>query len=190
MFLRAVPFVVAKLGRPAVAGVPRAMFKTNLVRPRPFSTLPPPTTGGAAGPTSSTAAVEAPKASNKFKELWNKYGWVGVGTYLSVYVTTLGTMFVAIETGLLSTGPAAASADGGDDKEDEGFNIVTATNSLTEWTKSVGLGAHFNVPEVSPTTGTFLIAWVATKFTEPIRLAVTLMITPRLARYLKAARKP
>ncbi|RHY25037.1 hypothetical protein DYB32_008544 [Aphanomyces invadans] len=160
-----------------VVGTPRVTVKANLVRPRPLSfrfnstssTPPPITTAG--GPL------------QKFKDLWNKYGWVGVGTYLGVYVVTLGSMFVAIETGVLSTAAPSKATDSED--KNEAFNIVTATNKLTEWTKSVGLGAHFNVPDVSPTTGTFLIAWVATKFTEPVRLAVTLMITPRLARFLK-----
>ncbi|CAK4703581.1 hypothetical protein LEN26_010557 [Aphanomyces euteiches] len=188
MFSRAAPLVAARLRSPATLlrqpyaqqflGLLRPTLPRNVIRPE-RALLFSSTTDGA------TTAAKTPR-TNKFKELWNKYGWVGVGTYLSVYVTTLGSMFVAIETGLLSTG---APKEGESEDGNGSFNIVSATNALTEWTKSVGLGSHFNVPEVSPATGSFLIAWVATKFTEPIRLAVTLMITPRIARYLRA-RKP
>jgi hypothetical protein len=33
----------------------------------------------------------------------------------------------------------------------------------------------------------FFVAWVATKLTEPLRLMITLFITPRLSRYLRPA---
>ncbi|KAF0752345.1 hypothetical protein AaE_006075 [Aphanomyces astaci] len=168
-----------------ILGIPRISIKANMVRPRPLSLR---LTSTSATPPSSTpppTAVAKSGPLQKFKDLWNTYGWVGVGTYLGVYVVTLGSMFAAIETGLLSTA-APSNKDDTNGSDDESFNIVKATNKLTDWTKSMGLGAHFNVPDVSPTTGSFLIAWVATKFTEPVRLAVTLMITPRLARFLKA----
>lgn len=32
--------------------------------------------------------------------------------------------------------------------------------------------------------GTFAIAWVMTKFTEPVRLGVTLAVLPKIARIL------
>ncbi len=32
--------------------------------------------------------------------------------------------------------------------------------------------------------GTFLLAWLTTKLTEPVRLLVTILITPRIARML------
>ena len=33
------------------------------------------------------------------------------------------------------------------------------------------------------TVGTFAVGWVMTKFTEPLRLATTVMIVPSIARY-------
>jgi len=39
----------------------------------------------------------------------------------------------------------------------------------------------------SPTVGAFAVAWVAAKFTEPVRLVATFFIVPRLARYLSRA---
>jgi len=38
--------------------------------------------------------------------------------------------------------------------------------------------------ESNPHAGLFALAWVTTKFTEPVRLLVTIMIVPRIARYL------
>lgn len=35
--------------------------------------------------------------SNKFATLWKKYGYVFLGTYLSVYGTTLGSIFIALD---------------------------------------------------------------------------------------------
>lgn len=34
-----------------------------------------------------------------------------------------------------------------------------------------------------PVVGTFAVAWVMTKFTEPLRLATTVVIVPPIARY-------
>ena len=39
----------------------------------------------------------------------------------------------------------------------------------------------------SPTVGAFAVAWVAAKFTEPIRLVVTFFLVPRIARRLGRA---
>lgn len=39
----------------------------------------------------------------------------------------------------------------------------------------------------SPNVGAFAVAWVAAKFTEPIRLVATFFIVPRIARYLGRA---
>jgi hypothetical protein len=54
-----------------------------------------------------------------------------------------------------------------------------------EW----GLAKHMDLQRVNSKTGSFVIAWVATKFTEPLRLAITLAITPRIARLVGRAPK-
>jgi hypothetical protein len=50
-----------------------------------------------------------------------------------------------------------------------------------------GIAKHLDVQRVNSKTGSFLIAWVVTKFTEPVRLALTLAITPRLSRWIRGA---
>jgi len=48
------------------------------------------------------AAANAPGVKrNKLKQLWHDYGYVGVGTYLGIYVGTLGTLYVAISSGIV-----------------------------------------------------------------------------------------
>ena len=38
----------------------------------------------------------------KVKELWNQYGYVAVGTYFGIYVTTLGTMYFCLDTDIFN----------------------------------------------------------------------------------------
>lgn len=98
---------------------------------------------------------------NMFQRLWHDYGWVGVSTYLTVYVGTLGMLFVAIRSGALGA--------------DTVVRMVTR----------LGLESHFD--ELDPKKGDFLMAWVATKLTEPLRAAVTMAITPKIARMVGMA---
>ncbi|OQR80892.1 hypothetical protein ACHHYP_17084 [Achlya hypogyna] len=137
--------------------------------------------------TTKPASVTT-KASHvgRLRALWNEYGLVAVGTYLSIYGVVLGSMYAAIETGVLSTKKERKEGDA-DDGESP-LNILTATNRMMEWTNKIGIGQYLDIPEVNSKTSAFLIAWVATKFTEPLRFAVTLMVTPRVARFVRRYR--
>lgn len=55
--------------------------------------------------------------------------------------------------------------------------------------EDLGVAKYLELEHVNSRTGSFLLAWIATKFTEPLRLAVTLAITPRIARFLGRAPK-
>jgi len=96
--------------------------------------------------------------------LWKEYGWTVIGTYLSIYVGTLGMMYTAISSGLIG---------GGD---------------VLHWVDALGMADHFP-SNLSPASSNLLVAWVATKLTEPLRLAVTIAITPRVARWIGTAPK-
>jgi hypothetical protein len=37
--------------------------------------------------------------------------------------------------------------------------------------------------------GTFLLAWIMTKFTEPVRLGMTVLVVPKLGKFLYAKKK-
>lgn len=101
-------------------------------------------------------------APGKLRQLWHDYGWVGVGTYLSVYVGTLGVLYIALSSGLV----------GG--------------NQVMRLVEALGMRDHFPA-DISPKSSSFIMAWVATKLTEPARLALSVIITPRIARALGRA---
>ena len=111
--------------------------------------------------SSATADPNAP-APGKLKQLWHDYGWVGVGTYLSVYVSTLGVLYLALSSGLVG-----------------GNQVMSLVDFL-------GMRDHFPA-DISPKSSSFIMAWVATKLTEPARLAISVLITPRVARALGRA---
>jgi hypothetical protein len=39
---------------------------------------------------------------DKFKKLWKQYGMIAVGTYLTVYISTLGSLFLAVDYDILN----------------------------------------------------------------------------------------
>jgi hypothetical protein len=46
---------------------------------------------------------QPPKSSKeKLKMLWRKYGWLSVGTYLGMYASTLGGIFISLEFDLFN----------------------------------------------------------------------------------------
>lgn len=116
--------------------------------------------------TSAAAASAVPlKGIAKIKDLWNKYGIVFAGTYFGIYFGTLGMMYVAVSRGWLVAVDVPAML------------------------KSIGLAEMAS--KVDPKAGALGVAWILTKFTEPIRAFLTLLITPRLARAVgRAPPKP
>lgn len=127
-------------------------------------------------------------AEGKLRRMWRQYGWVSVGTYftvrhngaagvhgmcavtkcvarLQVYAATLGTTYAALNSGMLAA-----------------VNVVDMVGA-------VGLGNWVDVSKIDPRAGSFTLAWVITKLTEPLRLAVTLAITPTVAKRLRARRE-
>lgn len=39
--------------------------------------------------------------AGKFKQMWTKYGYLFVGTYATIYVSTVGALFVALDLDIL-----------------------------------------------------------------------------------------
>lgn len=50
-----------------------------------------------AAATAAPASDKPATVSQKLKKMWEAYGVIAVGTYLSVYVTTLGSLFLALD---------------------------------------------------------------------------------------------
>lgn len=76
-----------------------------------FSSSPSPSPPSSSTSSSSTSSVE------KFKLLWKKYGYVFVGTYLSVYGITLTSIFFALEIDIFKA-------------SDFGYDAKTLTQSV------------------------------------------------------------
>ena len=110
-------------------------------------------------------------ATSRFRTLWRRYGWVGVSTYLGVYVTTLSGLYVTVKAGGIVPGDVSELVK---DSHIAAFHLPgLSTTDLT----------------VTKSTGDFALAWIATKLTEPLRLALTLAITPSISRGIYSLRR-
>uniref|UniRef100_A0A7S2R9E7 DUF1279 domain-containing protein n=1 Tax=Eucampia antarctica TaxID=49252 RepID=A0A7S2R9E7_9STRA len=130
--------------------------------------------------------------------LIKKYGWTFIGTYATMYFCTLGSLFAAIDSGLLDPAiimdiqfpwtttsgvedAANAANSGADEKEAKSaVRWIASYLEQFEFTKP-----YAEVVERNPHLPNLGIAWVVTKVTEPIRLAVTLAVLPRVSRFLE-----
>eukprot|EP01029_Cantina_marsupialis_P022339 TRINITY_DN544484_c0_g1_i1.p1 TRINITY_DN544484_c0_g1~~TRINITY_DN544484_c0_g1_i1.p1 ORF type:complete len:195 (-),score=31.22 TRINITY_DN544484_c0_g1_i1:153-737(-) len=120
---------------------------------------------------SNQAKESAKEGAKNLKELWNKYGLISVGTYLGVYVGTLGTSFFMLQSGILSKKHA---------------------EHMKTFITKIHLDRFIDVSndELAAKTGNFTIAWIFTKIVEPLRLGLTLAITPYVARNIRKFIRP
>lgn len=141
------------------------------------------------------AAMRSGATSARY--LLKKYGKTFVGTYLSIYVLTLGSLFGLIDSGFIDpstlakiqlpwhSGSEANAESAADAKE-----FTTAVEMIATYMKKY----EFTKPYAdsvtnNPSSSNLAIAWVATKLTEPIRLATTVAVLPRLSKFLGSRRK-
>ena len=120
------------------------------------------------------------EGAKSFSGMMRKYGPVFVGTYAGVYLTTLGSLFACVQSGLLD--PAYLFSLFGHVDAGETKNTI---DLVLEWMKNHSITQPY-VPfmERNPYLANLAVAWIAVKFTEPIRAAVALAITPRVSRAL------
>jgi hypothetical protein len=109
-----------------------------------------------------------------------QYGPVFVGFYFTLYVTTLGSLFAGVDSGLIDpvTIFAHVKGDGVAESKSTAEFVMDYLSHYT-WTRPA-------VPflEQNPHFANLAVAWVLTKFTEPPRLLVSMAVVPRLADYL------
>ena len=119
------------------------------------------------------ARAMAHRGRNKLAELWRRYGFIAVGTYFTIYVTTLGGAFAVFHTGLIPPEEII-----GDPK--------VAIEKLTRFIRSndslLFAEPYLHFLHDTPAATNLALGWIATKLTEPLRALVTVAITPRLAR--------
>jgi len=114
-----------------------------------------------------TIIARSVKARKGIASLWRLYGWVGIGTYISIYALSLASLFLVVKNGAISGQDALrlVSFLHLSDRVD-----VEKLNSVDSW------------------WGQFLVAWVLTKVVEPLRALLTLAITPFIARFFRRRR--
>lgn len=96
--------------------------------------------------------------SGGLRGIWKTYGYAGVGTYFGIYFSSLGLLTVAARRGNLRT----ATVDSAIKK----YLPVKLADKSSEDTLA----------------SQFLVAWVACKLIEPLRLGATLALMPYVRR--------
>lgn len=107
-----------------------------------------------------------------FSLLWKRYGAITIVTHFSVYFLTVAGLYVGVNNGLL-----------GNDPVERKEAVESVANKLEPYIPEKAT----NMIRESPSVGAFAVAWLSAKFTEPIRLVVTIFLVPRIARHLGRA---
>ena len=115
--------------------------------------------------TDSTTSNDEKKPAKNVRELMKTYGPVAIGIYGTVYIGTLGLMYELV------------------------YNNVIGVGDAISLLQSTGLDQYVDMTLIDKKTGDFALAWILTKFTEPIRLIGTLSITPPIARKMGWVKK-
>ena len=123
------------------------------------------------------ARKAATKGAKSAGEMFRRYGPVFVGTYLSIYAATLGSLFLGIESGALDPAFVLSQVSSNTDEVKSTVQVITDVLDHYPWTRPA-----VPVLEKHPELANLGVAWVATKFTEPLRLAITFPVVPRVAR--------
>lgn len=62
-----------------------------------------------------------------------------------------------------------------------------ATDAISMF-KAIHLDKLIDLDSLNPKAGNFAVAWILTKFTEPIRFGLTIAITPSIYRFITGRR--
>lgn len=110
-----------------------------------------------------------------------QYGPVFAGTYFTLYVGTLASLYAGVDSGLVDPVKLMAYINGGEALEEQ----KSTAHLMMEYLDHYSL-TRPAVPflEKNPHFANLGVAWVATKFTEPFRILVAMVVVPRLANYL------
>jgi hypothetical protein len=120
----------------------------------------------------------ASAGAHSLGEMFRRYGAVFGGTYFTVYFSTLGLFFLGIESGALDPAYIMSWVSSEPDAKST-VQVVIEFMDHYPWTRP-----YVPMVESNPEVANLAVAWIAVKFTEPIRFGTTVAIVPRLARYL------
>ncbi|GFH55272.1 hypothetical protein CTEN210_11748 [Chaetoceros tenuissimus] len=134
--------------------------------------------------------VAMKKAGTSVKDMMQTYGSTFITTYLSVYVGTLGIMYLGLDTGLID--PISITqfelpwhthtiTDDGELCMEDTENVDSAALFVANFMKQFPWTAPYADLVISkPNLAKLGLAWVATKFSEPIRLPIAIAITRQI----------
>jgi hypothetical protein len=148
----------------------RAGFAASAARAAPAASTPAAATSAPAAEGAAKPA-EGEKKVGRLSALIKAYGPIAIGTYLGIYVVVLFCIFLVVNS---SFGMTAEE-------------IIAKIESWGILSESLKKRLDGMVAGASPMMVNFAAAWIMTKFTEPIRLIVTGLITPSVARFLGRA---
>ena len=127
------------------------------------------------------------KGAFSMQDVVKKYGWTFIGTYLGVYFTTLGSLFIAIDSGAVDPITItnielpwhSSGADNAADKEefDSAVEFISSYMKKFPWT-----APYADVALKNPHMTNLALAWIAVKFTEPIRLPISIGIVRKISK--------
>jgi Protein of unknown function (DUF1279) len=125
----------------------------------------------------------ATQGAKTVSAMFQKYGPIFIGTYASLYFTFLGTLFVGVNSGVLD--PVVLFSwlgqSGGESQETTASTVQLVVDFMNnhDFTKP-----YSGMIEKHPAFANLAVAWIAIKFTEPVRLALALTLTPSVSRFL------
>ena len=115
---------------------------------------------------------------DKAKQLWKAYGYIAVGSYLGLYIVTLTSIYLSLDFDIFHAETFGFKPEEAVLKVCRLFESITGSKALPEFIAQ------------NPKVGTFALAWVMTKFTEPIRLGVTVAAVPNIAKLFGRSPNP
>lgn len=109
------------------------------------------------------ANVSSNSALSKIKIFLKEYGIPGIIVHFSLYLLTWGGMYIGINYGL-----------------------ITVSN-VEKLLRKIGLDKYVDMDKLEnkKKATSFALAWILTKFTQPLRIALTIAITPYILKLLR-----
>ena len=162
------------------------------------------------------ANVQKAKQKQSFRSMMRQYGPVFIGTYGTVYISTVLALFMCVQSDLIDAAYIISYLAGGDDpsvvtdtaatvggvsvgvpdttvtisNSGDGSTTTNNTNdTIVEYLEKYPWSANFapaveTTLEKYPWSANFGLAWIMTKFTEPIRFGTSAVITPYISKRL------
>ncbi|ANQ09730.1 Uncharacterized protein PCOAH_00042990 [Plasmodium coatneyi] len=103
-------------------------------------------------------------AQMNVKKFFQKYGYIGLGTYFVVFFVTFSCCYFFVH-----------------------FKYISLAD-LTYWSEKMHLTKYMNddlQKKIDSLWGELIFAYIASKVTEPVRIVITILITPYIAKVIR-----